>query len=403
VVTQALGERDVWMAGAAGLVASVALSLALGNARTPDGPAGTPTVAALKQANGSVKLRFAQTLGWRDVARGGEVHDGDAVFVPPGAEATLEFEDGTVLNIDERSLVVVEKPRAGVRSVTLRQGSVSGRAGGEGLTLTTPAGEARLETGTEARVELTGERLEVAVKRGAAKLKGKRGDERRVAGGERAQATAQATAPLAAWPVRLTLPDAQAWFPFRGQPAPVTLSWEGEVPTGARVQVAKDRLFAFVELERPATGSSLTLAAPGRGVTWWRLVDASGAPVSEARRFTCTEDVAPVAMFPRDGEVLLAPPGTEVSFAWTPLPGVTRYRLELSPSQGFEPITRAESLQGATARLKLDLNEGGWFWRVRVEDDSGPGLPSEPRRFRVIHKGIPEAPELFNPEIEVTP
>ena len=138
-------------------------------------------------------------------------------------------------------------------------------------------------------------------------------------------------------------------------------------------------------------------------MTWWRIVDADGRPISEARRFTCVEDVAPVAMYPRSGEVLLAPPGTAVAFAWAPLPGIGRYRLEISPSQGFEPLTVSEVANGATARVSLNLNEAMWFWRVRVDDESGPGAPSEPMRFRVIHKGIPEAPELLSPEIEVTP
>lgn len=404
-MTLAWGERDVWLAAAAALLAAVSLTAAFSvGTLQNDGPA-TPTVASVRQASGQVKLRLALTLGWRNVARGVDVHDGDAVFVPPGSEATLEFSDGTLLALDERTLVVVEKPRAGGRTVTLRQGAVSGQAGSEGLTLATPAGEARLEAASEARVELTDPtRLEVAVKKGAAKVKAKgAGGEKTLGGGQRVAAAESGTAELAPWPVLLGAPEAQAQLPFRGTPPAVTLSWSGTVPAGARVQLARDRLFAFVERELPAAETSVVLEAPAAGITWWRLVDAAGAPVSEARRFTCLEDVSPVAMFPRNGEVLLAPPGTEVSFAWTPLPGISRYRLELSPSQGFEPVARTEVVSGASARLKLDLNEGAWFWRVRVEDGAGPGLPSEGRRFRVIHKGIPDAPELLNPEIEVTP
>ncbi|MDP1826760.1 MAG: FecR domain-containing protein [Archangium sp.] len=400
---QALGERDLWLAGASALVAAVALTLALGAGHPGEDVSTTPTVASLKQASGEVKVRLAFTLGWRGANRGVEVHDGDALFVPPGAEATLAFIDGTELALDERSLVVIERPRAGVRSVTLRQGSVSGRVGSEGLTLQTTAGEARLEALSEARVELTGQQLEVSVKKGTARVQGGTGAEKTIASGQRVAAARAGTTDLAPFPVTLLLPEAQARFPFRGDPAPVTLTWSGELPEGTRVQVARDRLYAFVDQEVPARGGSLTLKEPSKGVTWWRLVDAEGRPVSEARRFTCTEDVAPVAMYPRSGEVLLAPPGTAVAFAWAPLPGISRYRLEISPSQGFEPVTVSEVASGATARLSLSLNEAMWFWRVRVDDESGLGAPSEPMRFRVIHKGIPEAPELLNPEIEVTP
>jgi hypothetical protein len=400
----ALAERGLWLAGAAAVFAAAALTLALTPSRFGGEVATTPTVAGIKQASGEVKLRLAYTLGWRGATRGVEVHDGDALFVPPGAEATVAFVDGTELSLDERSLVVIDRPRAGVRSVTLRQGSLSSRVGSEGLTLNTVAGEARLEARSEARVELTGEQLEVQVKKGAARVRDGKGAQKTVAKGQRVAAAAGGATELPAFSVQLTSPEAQARLPFRGEPGPVTLQWAGTPPQGARVQVARDRLYAFVDAEYPATGGAARLEAPAKGVTWWRIVAADGRPVSEARRFTCAEDLAPVAMFPRSGEVLLAPPGTQVGFAWTPLPGISRYRLELSPSQGFEPITVSAEANGGHARLALTLSEATWFWRVRAEEGaSGLGAPSEPMRFRVIHKGIPEAPELLNPEIEVTP
>ena len=399
----ALGERDLWLAGVSALVAATALSLALSWGQVGEEVSTTPVVAQVKQASGEVKVRLAFTLGWRSADRGVEVHDGDALFVPPGAEATLAFLDGTQLSLDERSLVVIERPRAGVRSVTLRQGSVSGRAGSEGLTLQTPAGEARLAADSEARVELAGEQLQVSVKKGTAQVKGSTGTAKTVGSGQRVAAAKAGTTDLQAFTVQLQLPEAQARLPFRGNPPAITLTWSGDAPEGARVQIARDRLYAFVDAELPARGRSLVLKAPAKGVTWWRVVDGEGLAISEARRFTHVEDVAPVAMYPRSGEVLLAPPGTMVAFAWAPLRGISRYRLEISPSQGFEPVTVSEVATGATARISISLNEAMWFWRVRVDDESGLGAPSEAMRFRVIHKSIPEAPELLKPEIEVTP
>ncbi len=393
-------ERDLWLAGASGLVAAIALGLALGPQRNV-AESTEPVVAFVKQATGEVKLRLAMTLGWSGAWRGSQVHDGDTVFVPPGGEATLAFNDGSELALDELSLVVIETPRAGVRSVTLRQGSVSGRAGSEGLTLQTPAGEARLEAQSEARVELTGKKLEVSVKKGVAQVQSG-GDAKRLESGQRVAAADTGTEVLAPWAVTLVAPDAQAQLPFRGTPPAVTLSWSGAAE-GGRVQVARDRLFAFVDTEIPLTGTSVTLREPARGVTWWRVVDKSGRAVSEARRFSYVEDVAPVAMFPRNGDVVLAPPGTEVAFSWAPLPGITRYRLEISPSYGFEPVTASFTVSGSSTRQALSLNEAMWFWRVRADDGTEVGLPSPGVRFRVIHKGIPNAPELLSPQIEVTP
>lgn len=402
-VAQPVAMQDLGLVAGGLLVAAVTIALALSGGPAP-APTASPTVASVAAATGGGKLRPSATLLWRSLAEGMDVHDGDSVFVPPGAEATLRFVDGTELALDERSLVVVEPPRGGHRAVTLRQGSLSGRAGRDGLVLSTPAGEAHLDAKSEARVELAGSELEVAVKQGEARVKTPKGAEVKVAKGQRAAAEQGAARALAAWPVALTAPDAHLRQLFHGAPSPIELAWSGAVPDGARVQVARDRLFAFVEHDEPAAEGHFTIDAPRPGVSWWRVVDEAGKPLSEARRFSLVEDVAAATMFPREGEVVLAPKGTAVAFSWTPLPGVTKFLVELSPSREFEPITVSEKVTGHTARVTLSLEEGTWYWRVRASRDDGePGVPSEPSRFRLIHKGIPEAPELLTPQIEVTP
>lgn len=402
-VAQPVAVQDLALAAGGLVVAAVTMAFALSGG--PEVPVTRlPTVASVSVATGGSKLRPSATLLWRSLAEGMDVHDGDSVFVPPGAEATLRFVDGTELSLDERSLVVVEPPHGGHRAVTLRQGSLSGRAGDQGLVLSTPAGEAHLDARSEARVELSGNELEVAVTQGAGSVKSSKGAELQVAKGQRAAADQGSTRALAAWPVTLTAPDAQLRRLFHGAPAPLELEWTGEVPDGARVQVARDRLFAFVEQDVPAVDGHLTLEAPRAGVSWWRVVDDGGRALSEARRFSFVEDVAPATMFPREGEVVLAPKGSQIAFSWTPLPGVTSFVVELSPSREFEPITSREAVKGNTARVTVSLEEGTWYWRVRAaRDDGEAGTPSEPSRFRLIHKGIPEAPELLTPQIEVTP
>lgn len=395
--------KDIALAATGLTLAAVTLVLAL-TSSDAEPRTQRATVAQVAAASGGSKLRPGATLLWRELAVGMDVHDGDSVFVPPGAETTLRFVDGTELALDERSLVVVEPPRGGRRTVTLRQGSLSGRAGDAGLVLTTPVGEARLEPSAEARVAVTASALELAVEQGEAKLTPQRGAVVKVASGQRVAADPQGARSLSAWPVKLTAPEAHLRRRFQGMPGDVELTWEGAVPDGARVQVARDRFFAFVDVDAPASGGRFTLPNPRPGVSWWRVVDQDGAALSEARRFSLIEDVAPANLFPREGEVVLAPKGSQLAFSWTPLPGVTRFRVELSPSREFEPVTQSVVVKGNSTRVTVALDEGAWYWRVRAEhDDAELGVPSQPSRFRLIHKGIPEAPELLTPQIEVTP
>lgn len=392
--------RDVVIAALGATFAVVALTMALRPAPAPQRQ-HHDAVAKIDRLVGTLQLRSAMTLGWQTVTRGDELHELDALYVPPGSEARVVFLDGTVLELDEKSLVVIEPEREAGRSVTLRQGSVAGAAGEKPLTLATKDGTARLPPNASARVDVTAGKLDVSVKKGKAQLEAK-GTTTALEPGARVQ-VAETLELLPAWPVALRSPEAQHRTLFHGTPPPLTLTWD-TAPPGARVQLARDRLFAFVSRDVRAEAGQLEVAAPSPGVTWWRLVDAKGAPVSEARRFSFVEDLAPANRLPRAGEVVLAPPGSRVEFAWTPLPGVSRYVLEVSGSQGFEPVAVTETVSGTQTRLVSTLAEGSWYWRVRAADEAlGEALPSEPSRFRLIHKAIPDAPELLNPEVEVTP
>jgi hypothetical protein len=289
-----------------------------------------------------------------------------------------------------------------VRTLRLQQGALSGRVGSVAVSIETPRGLARLGQDSQARVELGAQAVEVAVHQGSAQVSAGAGSSalQPVASGQRVSVGEHVVA-LPSWPVQLLAPEAAHYATFTGAPAALELRWAAPLPTGARVQIAKDRLFAFVEQDVSPSAASLTLDHPTPGVTWWRVVSASGEPLSESRRFALVEDVAAVSITPRSGEVVLAPPGTEVLFAWASLPGVTRYHLEFSSSALFESVLRTVDVVGAEAKIALNLPEGTWFYRIRAADAELPGAPSGPTRFRLIHRGIPDAPELLTPEIEV--
>jgi len=352
--------------------------------------------AVVFQAVGDLKRRPGETLGWQRLVKGMGIFDADAVFVPPGGAGALRFDDGTELFLDERSLVVVEHAPRG-RRLTLRQGALSGRVGASGLSLDTPAGRATVEASSEVRVVLGQSVAELSVRRGSVLM----GPARTVLAGQRAVAGSQGVELLPPWPVELVAPEAQWHKVFSGSPGDVELRWSGALPHGARVQLAHDRLFAFVDRDLVVQGTSLMVERPTPGVTWWRVLDERGRPISEARRFVLVEDVPPAAIAPAEGEVVLAPPGAVVAFGWTSRADAERYRLELAASPAFEPVVRSEEVTQPSARVVLGLSEGVWYWRVRSIDAAEPGAASKPSRFRLIHRAIPNAPELLKPEIEL--
>lgn len=394
-------DRDAALALVAAACAATAITLLAAEQPRESGgfAVARPAVGTVAEANKPLRLRSAEELGWRNIAAGAEVRERDALFVPPATAARLSFKDGTTLELDERSLVVIEAPR-GRKTVALRQGSFAGVAGNDGMLVQTPQGTAQVAPSSQLQVALgQGGKVELEVVRGQATV----GD-KTLAVGQRGELSQQGFAETAPWPVKLGAPERGKRVFFRGGPPPVTLDWKGDLPEGALVEVARDRGFAFVLQQKTSADKALTFAATEPGVYWWRVVDAAHTPLSEARRFSLQEDVPPAPISPRPGEVVLASDGKGLRLVWAEVRGVTRYRVELSGAADFSRVEVERSVTGTQLVLDQPLAEAGWYWRVRsADEDRGDSGPSEAVGFRLIHKRILDAPELLAPEIEVTP
>jgi len=89
--------------------------------------------------------------------------------------------------------------------------------------------------------------------------------------------------------------------------------------------------------------------------------------------------------------------------AATPLPeGFARYRVEIATDSAFARVAFAADAEGPGLWAAPRLPEGVYYWRVRAsEADRGEAPFSAPSPFRLIHRPLPEAPQLFDPSIEV--
>ncbi len=397
--SDARGDRD-WIIAAVALGCLVISSALLAwDPRHAQAPAvESKVVGTVSFSSADLRRRPASRLGWDEVGRGGVVHELDALFVPPGVEAKVAFLDGTVLELDERSLVVIDLSHAGRRNVSVRQGSVEGRAGPAGLLLSTPQGTAQLSAQSQAIIEVTGDAVAMAVTKGDGLL-----GSTALASGERGDMSASGTQAQGTWPVSLLEPARNQRRFFRSQAPPLEFRWQ-KVAGEARLQLARDRGFAFVLEEHSASEGSFVFNRGGAGVFWWRIVNEAGQPVSESRRITVLEDVPPTLLSPRDGELVLSSDKQMGVFSWVGVRGVSSYKLEVAPVESFESISWGRQVEGGQLRTPLSLDEGRWFWRVRtLDEERGESGPSRPQSFRLIHRALPEAPELLNPEIEVEP
>jgi hypothetical protein len=394
-------DRDRLIAAVALGCTVISSGLLVWDPRTSElGPTEAATVVGrISFSSADLRRRPADRLGWSDLPAGGEVRELDALFVPPGAEAKVTFLDGTVLELDERSLVVLDAPHLGHRNVSIRQGSVEGTAGAAGLLLNTPQGTAQLSPESGAVLEVQEDLVAMAVTKGEARV-----GETRFGTGQRGGLSPKGVAAMPKWTVELLEPSRNHRRLFHGEPPRVTLGWAGGA--AGRVQLARDRGFAFVLEEHDAAQLTFTARAAEAGVFWWRVVDEAGRPLSESRRFTVLEDVPPSLLSPTEGEVVLTDDKHLGVFSWSQVRGGSHYRFEVSASTHFATVAFSAAVEGLQLRTPLGLDEGRWYWRVRTQDPASSGVEaraSPARGFRLIHKPLPEAPVLLNPEIEVEP
>ncbi len=379
-------DRDgqLAIACAAGL-AVVTLLLGL-DYRSELRPAGdAPALARLAHAQGRVMRRPAGTLEWEPATAGESLRAHDSLYVPPDASASVEFASGSTLEVEPRSLVMIESPEAphpGTR-LALLKGALSGSAGK--LPLAVRAGgrdEAVLDPGASARVAIDpgGPRLEVLA--GAARL-----------GGTAVAAPAQ---------VRLDAPARNQRIWSAAFPVPVALSWDGLAAAGLRVEAARDTSFERSLASAPAEPGRLDVKIPESGSWFWRIADAAGRSRSETRRLMVVEDRPPTPFSPMAGEIVLAPPGVQVPFWWTAVDAASRYQLQIAAEPSFRNLAFSGTASGPGLWAALDLPEGVYYWRVRVDQpERGESPFSTYSPFRLIRRPLPDAPHLFDPTLEV--
>ncbi len=397
------GDGLLSLLGLAGAALSIALLLSA-HAPGPRGGEESEAIARVSFASAGVRRRPVGSLSWDDLSRGAVVRDRDSVFVPPGVEAQVTFGDGSRLDIDENSLVVLEAPAAARPHVELKKGSVSGATKAGGLEIATGGGRTALAGNTEARVDLRGLSARVEVYSGQASVAAAHGKEVLASHQARDMGPDGQVALLPTLSVQLDEPSRNQRLFFQGKPGPLALRWTGDLPAQANVQVARDRGFGFRVRDAAAAGVEARFDAASAGIYWWRLADGSGAALSEARRFTFIEDLPPAPLSPQPQEIVWVVGGNLLPFAWTEVAGAAAYQLEVATDPQFQhPAFTGTAAQPRLA-MNRELPEADYYWRVRVSDaERGESPYSRTTAFRLIHKALPGAPELLNPEIEVEP
>jgi hypothetical protein len=371
-------DQVVALASAVGLVAVAAALIFDGPGRLHAG--GADAIARLEELDGSVRSRGAGSLVWEPAEPGQGLAAGDVVFAQPGASAAIVFGGGARVELEERSLVVVEPPDAEGQRVRVLAGSVVAAAGRLPLAVGTERDQAVVQPGGAVEVEA---RTGVQLLEGTARV-----------GGEERRAEPR---------VALVTPARGHRVYSLAFPVAIALRWDGEAARTGRVEVSRERSFATTVATAPGAGGFLEVAVDAPGPWYWRVSDGRGTALSEVRKVVAVLDRPPRPFAPAPGEIVLAPLGVEVPFWWTAVAGAARYRVEVASDAAFRQVAISAAASGPGLWASLDLPEGIYYWRVRAErpsDGEHASPPSATVAFRLIRRPVLDAPQLFDAAIE---
>ena len=279
----------------------------------------------------------------------------------------------------------------------LQQGALYARDTRSDIAVETPSGIAELQPNADARVALTGGHTQLDVYAGKAKAGGEE-----ISAGERAALSNTGTRALPALSTTLTNPERNYRLYSNNPPPAIELQWQG-APTNARLQVATRADFAQPLVDVPAVNHR-ALSAPHTGIYYWRVVDSKGAATSETRRMTFVEDTPLSAgLRPAAHEIVGALPSAMLAFVWMPVPEAEALsRRAVGDARFFQSLVADEHSDSTVLYLARILDEGTYYWRVRVDPDERPGAPySAVIAFRLVTRPVLEAPRLLGSEVQL--
>jgi hypothetical protein len=373
-------DQVVAAGSALGLLAVGGALLLLDLRPAPVRAAAGPEIARLSHVDGGVRVRSAGTLVWERTAVDEPLGAGDAIFVQPGGAASVVFRAGAVVELEERSLIIIEQPDSGADRLNVLEGSVVAAAGSARLSV---------QSGGERALVAPGGAVSVEAGEGMSLLEG-----RAIVGSEEVGASPT---------VALVSPPRGHRLYVSSFPAAVALRWDGDAARSQTLEVSRERSFATRVASGPGAAGFFVAQVDAAGPWYWRTVGPDGAASSEVRKFVVILDRPPRPFAPAPGEIVLAPQGVQVPFWWTAVAGAAGYRVDVAADAAFQRIELSEPVNGPGLWAQLDLPEGVYFWRVRAErarDAEHVAPASTTVAFRLIHRPILDAPQLFDASME---
>lgn len=372
-----------------------------------------PAIGVISTSANDVRRKNSGNFIWLPGNKKDQIYNRDSIFTGDGSQAAIQLNDGSLIQIQENSLVNLNL-KNGQMQLDLRFGQFVGN-GNSTIHVKTGDDEYTIE-GKDAKFEINRSQsgnLDVKVLSGNAEISGKAGKQNLKSneslqiskkGAEKNQVDAKITL--------LTKDDSLMYRAADKQPLP--FAWEGKGPLDQyQIEIAKTEDFKKVLALRTTTEQKFAVKdSLKEGNYFWRvkgLDDRRKVIASSAvQKFYLSYMLPPTITSPEDkvtlknkaldkGEGLQA--STQV--VWTADERPLRYQWQLSKTAEFTENIAEKTLAEKTVETPT-LFQGTYYTRVRgIDKDNRPSPWSKTHafNFEVANEEKPPAPRLVEKRI----
>jgi outer membrane protein assembly factor BamB len=400
-------NRDYLVVGASIIIISVCSVLLYADFSRKMEAGGATRIGTITYKHKVTQRKYASQVVWEDVEHNTPVFNNDSIRTSELSEAIVNLSDGTKINIDENSLIMLAFTGKGI-SIDFSHGTITANRRdfkeqeSPGISIQSKNAVVSLDKGDVKLTSTGGKELDVTVTEGKAEIKTEK-VEKTIRKDEKAVVTKDAGATIVALKLKLKSPSHNDTFVAAAPGIPVDFTWE-PVDNGAAVylDMARSADFTIRAVTRKVAKNSYTENL-GEGSYYWRIRALNKITnvqeLSDVRKINIIRDQPVVLIRPRNDETisyrLNAP---IINFRWEKNSLASDYILEISSDPAFK--STAVSLATPLVDLSIDrLQAGTYYWRVKTKNAgvSSYGGVSPVSRFQINRIAAVNPPALILP------
>ncbi|WP_413291015.1 FecR domain-containing protein [Bdellovibrio sp. HCB337] len=380
----------------------------------PKNTSNEPLIGTISSSNNDVRRKNSGNFIWLPGNKKDQVFNKDSIFTGDGSEAQIQLSDGSVIQIQENSLVNLNL-KNGQMELDLRFGQFTGN-GNSPIRIKTGSEEYTIQ-GKDAKFEInrsqTGD-LDVKVLSGDAEITGKNGKQK-LQSNEALQITKKGIE-KGQVEAKVRLITKNDIYMYRAaDKLPLAFEWEGRGPIGQyEIEIAKTEDFKKVLALRTTAEQKISVKdSLKEGPYFWRVKGLDSRrkhlATSTSQKFYLSYMMPPQVVTPTDKatvkvEALSGPTGLQANtkITWQADERHKNYQWQLSRSADFSDILVEKDAWTPKEVITPNLRSGPYFTRVRGYDkDKHPSPWSKPHAFtfEVNAEVKPPAPRLVEKRI----